>query len=80
MATSISLGITPGGMMSFIFFIRWAMCFGLFSSKCSISRSNSPMARITRGSSKSGVGPSSPASAVAAAGSLTPFGMANRLI
>ena len=66
-------------MMSFIFFIMWAMCLGLFSSMCSMSRSNSPMARIMRGSSKSGIG-SPPSSGPLAAGSFAPRGVAKALI
>ena len=76
------LGMTPAGSISFILRIMCAMCLGLFSSKWSMSRSSSLMARITRGSSMSGIGgpPSSFSPGVAAAGSFNPFDMAKRLI
>ena len=81
MATSSSFGAVPGGIRSFILRIMWAMCFGLFSSRCSMSRSSSVMARIMRGSSRSGIGPSSSSSAPPlAAGSFNPFVMAKWLI
>ena len=58
----------------------WAMCRGLFSSRCSMSRSISDMARAMRGSSRSGIGSCSGPPAAAADGSLTPRGMAKELI
>jgi hypothetical protein len=51
----------------------------LFSSMCSISLSISDMARATRGSSRSGIGPSSAPASGPAAGCSSPRGMANAL-
>ena len=81
MATSISLGIVPSGMMSFIFRSMCAICFGSFSSRWAMSRSMSAIARSIRGSSRSGMG-GPPASSPAGcdAGSATPLGMAKTLI
>ena len=79
MATSNSFGMEPAGMMSFIFRIMCAMCLGLFSSRCSMSRSISAIARAMRGSSKSGMGGSPPADSSLAGFSFKPLVMAKRL-
>ena len=72
-----TISIVPGGNASFIFRMRCAMCLGLFSSRCPMSRSSSAIARMTLGSSISAIG--SPPSEGAAL-SLKPRGAANALI